>query len=252
MNIHLSSRRGSLLILTAALLLSAVNVVSAQSRLPSAARGAIVVDERLSVLRASPAISAKFLRRVGRGRPVTILGQSLSRDGIVFYRVAVSSRTRGWMQREALVSARQPRDDQRLLRLIKGSEDFDLIARSRIFLDTFPHSRLRPAVLLLIGDATERAAVRLSRDASRRLNTDEMKAGGAPISSYFLNYSGLDRYSRLGIKFVFDDIEKRFRYDGATWREILRRYPRSPEALEARKLLKELGTAIDSQQNRLR
>jgi hypothetical protein len=216
--------------------------VRAQSRLkPAAGRTAVVIDERLSVLRASPAISGKLLRRIGRGRFVTILGQRRSGEGIVFYRVAVTRRTRGWMQRDALVSPRQPGDDERLMRLIRGSADFDLIARARIFLDTFSHSRFRPAVLLLFGEASEEAAVRLSRDASRRLNSEEMSAGGAPTFSYFLNYSALDRYSRQGVRFVFDRGEKRFHYDGAAWREILRRYPRSDEALEVRKRLAALN-----------
>jgi hypothetical protein len=141
------------------------------------------------------------------------------------------------MQREALVSGKRPGDDEILLRLIIASQGFDLIARARIFLDTFPHSRLRPVVLLAYGDAAEGAAVRLTRDASRRLNPEEMKAGGAPLSSYFLNYSGLDRYNRQGVGFIFDRTENRFYYDGAAWREILRRYPRSDEAHEARKRL---------------
>lgn len=216
------------------------STVQAQSRVFG--RRAVVVDERLSVLRESPNIFGKFMRRVGRGRAVTVLGQSRSRDGIVFYRVALSSRTRGWMQREALVSATSRSDDEKLLRLIMASEGFDLVARARIFLDTFPNSRLRPAVLLLIGKAAEAASVRLSHEAARRLNAAEMEAGGAQTFSYFLNYGGLDRYSRKGIRFTFDRTEARFRYDGAAWREIVRRYPRSPEALEARKRLEALGT----------
>lgn len=211
------------------------STVQAQTRVSG--RRAVVVDERLSVLRESPNIFGKFMRRVGRGRAVTILGQSRSRNEIVFYRVAVSSRTRGWMQREALVSEKSLGDDEKLLRLIMASEGFDLIVRARIFLDTFPRSRLRPMVLLLIGKAAEAAAIRLSREAMRRLNEEEMKGGGAPTFSYFLNYSGLDRYNRHGIRFTFDRTEARFRYDGAAWREIMRRHPRSDEAIEARKRL---------------
>ena len=215
-----------------------VTFAQAQTRRTSTVgRGAIVVDERLSVLRDSPSFSGKLLRRIGRGRVVTIFGQSQSRDGIVFYRVAVTRRTRGWMQREALVSGKRPGDDVNLLRLIKASQGYDLIARARIFLDTFPYSRLRPVVLLIYADAAEEAAVRLTRDASRRLSSEEIQAHGAPDFSYFLNYSGLDRYSRQGVKFIFDRAEKRFYYDGAAWREILRRYPQSDEAFEARKRL---------------
>lgn len=209
-------------------------------RTPVARGGAIVVDERLSVLRASPSTSGKLLRRIGRGREVKILGQSRSSDGIVFYRVFVTRRTTGWIQREALISGRRPGDDLTLLRLIQASQGFDLIARARIFLDTFQHSRLRPVVLLAYGDAAEEAAVRLTRDASRRLSPEEMKGGGAPIHSYFLNYSGLDRYGRQGVRFVFDRAENRFYYDGSAWREIIRRYPGSKEAIEARKKLETL------------
>jgi hypothetical protein len=214
----------------------------AQTRRSSVAAGtAIVVDERLSVLRASPELSGKLLRRVGRGRKVTILGQSRSKDGIVFYHVSVSSRTRGWMQREALISGKRPGDDVTLLSLIMASDGFDRIARARIFLDTFPKSSLRPVVLLAYGDAAEGAATRLTRDASRRLNSEEIKTGGAPDFSYYLNYSGLDRYNRQGVKFIFDRAEKRFYYDGAAWREILRRHPQSDEVAEARKRLDSLN-----------
>ena len=121
-----------------------------------------------------------------------------------------------------------------MLRLIKASEDFDRVARARIFLDAFPHSLLRPTVLLLFGDAAEKAAARLSFDALRRLNAEEMQANGAPLFTYSMNYSGLDRYNRQGVRFAFDHEQRKFHYDGAAWREIVRRYPRSLEAAQAR------------------
>ena len=96
-------------------------------------------------------------------------------------------------------------------------------------------------MLLIYADAAEEAAVRLTRDASRRLSSEEIKAGGAPDFSYFLIFSGLDRYRRQGVEFIFDRAEKRFYYDGAAWREILRRYPQSDEAVEARKRSKRTG-----------
>jgi hypothetical protein len=92
-------------------------------------------------------------------------------------------------------------------------------------------------VLLIYSQAAEDIAGRLSREAGRRLNEKEIDAGGAPLHSYFLNYSGLDRYNRQGITFVFDAREKRLRYDGEGWLELVHRYPRSPEAAEARKRL---------------
>lgn len=50
-------------------------------------------------------------------------------------------------------------------------------------------------------------------------------------------YRWLDRFRRQGIVFVFDRATKQFHYDGASWREIVRRYPQSNEAAEARKRL---------------
>jgi hypothetical protein len=236
--IHTAGTKTFSILLAISLIPSAT---SAQKRRPpSGGRVAIVVDERLSALRAAPQLSAMLLRRLSRGRFVAIIGEARSRDGIMFYRVNVTRRTRGWLQREAVVSINKAGDDKRLMSLIKASEDFDLIARGRIFLDSFPRSALRPAVLLLFGKTAEVAAAKLSRDAGRRLKDEEMIAGGAPEFSYFLNYNGLDRYNRQGIRFVFDSAEKKFHYDGATWREIVRRYPHSPEATEALERLQAL------------
>jgi hypothetical protein len=171
---------------------------------------------------------------------VAIRGEKRNRDGVVFYKVNVTSRTNGWIQREALVAAWRAGDDVRLLRLIKGSDDFDRIVRSRIFLDNFRASPLRPEVLMIYAQAAEDIAGRLSRDASRRLDEEEMAAGGAPLFSYYLNFNALDRYNRQGITFVFDARERKFRYDGEGWQELIHRYPRSPEAIEARKKIERL------------
>lgn len=206
-------------------------------RPPAVGNTAIVVDERLSTLRDAPDVSANLLQRLGRGRYVSVTGERRTRDGVTFLRVAVTSRTSGWIQSDALARPARAGEDARLLRLIKGSDDFDRLARARIFLEAFPRSPLRPAVLLLFGDAAEDAAARLTREASRRLNPREMEAGGAPPSTYFLNYNGLDRYRRQGVVFNFDPAAKHFHYDGAAFREILRRHPHSPEAAEARKRL---------------
>lgn len=209
----------------------------AKRRVPAGGRLAVVVDERLSALRTTPDLRGALVRRVGRGSYVAIRGERKNREGVVFYRVNVTGRTSGWVQREALVSPSRAGDDARLLRLIKGSEDFDRIARARIFLDNFSFSALRPEVLMIYAQAAEDIAGRLSRDASRRLDQKEVNAGGAPLFSYYLNFNELDRYNRQGITFLFDAREKRFRYDGEGWQELVRRYPRSPEAAEARKRL---------------
>lgn len=210
-------------------------------RPPPGGRVAIVVDERLSALRMTPEFSGRLLRRIGRGGLVAIRGEKRNRDGIVFYRVNVTRRTNGWLQRDAVVCPWRSGDDARLVQLIKVSQDFDRIARARIFLDNFKVSEFRPEVLMMFAEAGEEAANHLSRDASRRLDEREMKGGGAAIVSYFWNFNGLDRYNRQGITFMFDARERKFRYDGESWQEIVHRYPRSPEAVEARKRLAAIG-----------
>ncbi|HLL16711.1 MAG TPA: hypothetical protein VK388_16760 [Pyrinomonadaceae bacterium] len=202
---------------------------------------AVVIDERLAALRDAPQLTANLVQRLGRGRAVSIVGARHGGDGLNFYRVAVTRRTRGWLPAEAVASPARAGDDEKLLSLIRGSEEFDRIARARIFLDNFPRSPLRPVVLLLFGDEAEEASAKLSRDAVRRLDAREMAAGGAPLESYFLNFNELDRYNKQGVTFIFERAAKRFRYDGESWREILRRHPRSPEAAVARQRLDALG-----------
>lgn len=222
---------------TVCILLSLSSTAAQKRHPPEGGQRAVVVDERLAVLRDAPDFSANLLQRMSRGRMVAIHGAKRTGDGVTFYRVAVTKRTGGWIQSEAVVSTVRKDDDERLLRLIQNSEDFDRLIRARIFLDVFQKSPLRPTVLLLFGEAAEKAAARLSHDASRRLDEKEMLAGGAPLFSYFLNYNGLDRYRRQGIVYVYDRATKQYHYDGASWREVVRRYPRSAEAEEARKRL---------------
>jgi hypothetical protein len=211
--------------------------VLAKRRPPPGGRLAIVGDERLSALRASPELSGKLLRRLGRGSLVAVKGDRRSRDGIIFYRVNATLRTGGWIQRDAVFAPSRNGDDDRLLRLVKASEGFDLVVRAKIFLDNFTGSELRPEVLLIYALAAEDAAIHLSHDASRRLDEKEISAGSAPVFSYFLNFNELDRYNRQGITFLFDQRAKQFRYDGEGWQELVHRYPRSPQAAEARRRL---------------
>jgi hypothetical protein len=135
---------------------------------------------------------------MGGGSLVAIKGDKRSRDGIVFYKVNITVRTGGWIQRDAVFAPSRSGDDARLLRLIKASDGFDRVVRAKVFLDYFTSSQLRPEVLLTYALAAEDAATRLSRDASRRLDEKEMTAGGAPLFSYFLNFNELDRYNRQG------------------------------------------------------
>ena len=206
-------------------------------RIPPGGHLAVVADERLAALRSQPDPSARLLRRISRGRFVSIRGSRRSHDGLLFYQVAVTRRTLGWLQSDAVVSAWRPGDDYRLLRLLESADEFDRVARAKIFLDLFPRSPLRSKVLLIYGDAAEEAAVKLSREAERRFERRELPTAGAPEFSYYLNYSSLDRYNRQGVIFTFDRAAKKFHYEGWAWREIARRYPSSPEAAEAQKRL---------------
>lgn len=216
-----------------------VDAAFAQKRKPpTGGRLAVVVDERLAALRATPQLTGRLLHRLGRGRMVAMRSAKTTPDGITFFLVNVTRRTHGWIQREAVVSRSLKGDDRKLLDLIQRSHGVDRISRARICLDHFPRSPLRPEVLLLLGDSAEEAALRLSKTAARRISP-----GDAPEFSYYLNYTGLDRYNRLGVTFVFDQSTRRFHYDGAAWRELIRRYPKTPEAVEARKRLKQAEEA---------
>jgi hypothetical protein len=218
------------------------NTIAAQQRKPpTGGRLAVVVDERLAALRATPQLNGKLVRRLSRGRFVAVRTSKTSTDGISFLLVNVSSRTHGWIQRDAVVSPSRSGDDRKLLTLIQSSEGFDRIARARIFLDDLPRSPLRPEVLLLLGDTAEELAAKLSQDAARRFKDD---LGDAPEFSYYLNYTGLDRYNRQRVGFLFDKTTKRFHYDGAAWRELIRRHPKTSHAAEAYKRLNHLYSQV--------
>jgi hypothetical protein len=198
---------------------------------------AVVVDERLAALRESPKLSGTLLQRLRRGRLVAIKGKVVTREDVVFYRVNVTRRTRGWLQREAVAIPGRTEDARRLHQLILSSDGFDRIARARIFLTLFPRSSLRPAVLLVYATAADEAGEKLTSEARRKLDRTEIVNSTTPESSFYLNYVGLDRFNRQGIRFRWDAREKKLLYDGAAWREVINRYPRSREAEQARRVL---------------
>ena len=223
------------------LLLFCSGSILAQRKPPIGGRLAVVFEERLAALRATPQLNGRLVRRLGRGRTVAIRSAKTNADGITFFLVNVSNRTHGWIQREAVASPTRAGDDQRLLRLIESSQGFDRISRARIFVDHFTRSPLRPEVLLLLGNTAEELALQLSTDAARRLKDHPSEA---PEFSYYLNYTGLDRYNRQHVGFVFDKSTKRFHYDGAAWRELIRRFPKTPQAAEAKNRLAVLYSQV--------
>lgn len=204
---------------------------------------AVIVDERLAILRVEPSFYARAVQRMRNGRTVTISG-SREAEGVIFYRINAAPNY-GWLQADAVAGRFRRGDDARLAKLVQSSKGFEQIERAQIFLGTFGDSPLRPAILLLLGDLAEETALKLSTDAARRLDRREMAASGAPLHSFYLNYVSLDRYRRLGINFTFNSSTKLFHYDGVSWREIIKKSPKSAEAVEAQKRLDSLKEKME-------
>jgi hypothetical protein len=158
-----------------------------KKRLPPGGNIAVIADERLAALRVAPTLISRLIRRLSRGRFVSVRATKRNHEGVYFSQVVVTRRTSGWIQSEALIMAGRNGDDERLAHLIGGTDEFERIARARVFLDNFPRSALRPKVLLALGDAAEEAAAQLTREATRRFDRREVPTDGAPEFSYYLN-----------------------------------------------------------------
>jgi len=195
---------------------------------------AFVINERLSVLRREPGLRSQVVRRLRLGHPVFILSTSKPKTGQPrFCRVAVTRRTRGWVHESALGVPSRRGDDRRIMSLIEGSSDaFDRITLCRIIIERFSYSQFVPHALLLLGEEAERVADTLSQRTRRRLA--EVRGTDASLRDYYLSDAGLDRYSRLGIVFDFNESTGEFIYDGKAYREIIMRFPKREEARLAR------------------
>lgn len=210
-----------------------------------AANSAVVIDERIAVLRDRPSLFAESVQRMRRGRKVQIVGEKEA-DGVTFYRVNTEkTKISGWVQSEAVFGKFRRNDDERLAKLIQASSGFDQLEIAVQFFENYPDSMLRPAILLLFGDLCEETAATLSKAATRRLDRREMAATGAPLHSYYLNFVSLDRYRKLGIVFFFNSSTKNFHYNGAVWEELIGKYPKSNEAVEAQKRLDSLKQNLE-------
>jgi hypothetical protein len=203
--------------------------VEAKRKILIPGRRAIVIDERLSALRAQADLKASLQQRLRRGRRVGLLGAVRKKDGAIFLRVAISRNKRGWILADAVARPDSPGDANRLIKLMEAtSDDFTRARLARLFLDEFRDPRLAPRALFILGQTAERAAEKLSRDARRRIG-DEEENEKLGREYYFLNFAGLDRYNRINIKFDYDEESDSLVYDGAAYRELNRRYPRSVE-----------------------
>ncbi|MFN0087185.1 MAG: hypothetical protein ACKVX9_17490 [Blastocatellia bacterium] len=207
-------------------------VARGKRRVSLPGRRALVIDERLSALRERPDARAGLEQRLRSGRVIGVLGWARDRAGARFLRVAVTRNTRGWIRAEAVARPGQPEDARRLMALIgESADDFNRARLARLFADEFRAAPLAPKALLILGEAGEKAAERLTREARRRLGEEAGR-------DYLLNYAGLDRYNRIGMTFEYDEAADRIVYDGAAYRELARRFPRSELASVARERLK--------------
>lgn len=205
---------------------------AAAKKAPEIGRTVVVFDENLSALRESPSIYSTVSQRMRVGRKVKILETATS-DGVTYFRIEALPDITGWIQSEAVLGKFRSGDEERFARLIYASAGFEQIELAAMFFELYPKSSYRPQLLLLYGDLIETAAIKLSRDASKRIKQREIAATGAPLHSYFLNFVSLDRYRRLGIIFRFDPETRSYHYDGASWREIVEKFPKSKEAEDA-------------------
>lgn len=200
---------------------------------------AVVMDERLSVLRAGPGFYADTIQRMRVGRKVRITGVA-EVDGTKFFRVSALPGSMGWVQADAVFGTFREQDETRLVNLLLTSKGFEQIEQTRFFLDLYPRSKHLPNILLLLGDLVEQATIKLSKDARSRLDENQMLAVGAPRHTFFLNFVSLDRYKKLGIDFLFNHITLQYHYDGWSWKKIIRDFPNSAEANDARERLETL------------
>lgn len=206
---------------------------------------AVVIDDTLSVLREKPSLFSQSIQRMRRGRKIQILGVAEA-DGVKFYRVTAPPANYGWVQSDAVFGKFRSGDEERLARLVQASNGFEQIEIAVEFFSLYPASKFRPSILLLYGDLLEEVAVKLSKDATKKLNRREMAASGAPLHSYYLNYVSLDRYRKSGITFIFNSTARAFHYDGASWAEIVKKNAGSPEAVEATKRLNSLKQKMEA------
>ncbi len=242
-------KRSIVLLFPIIFLLFTSNAEAQRRRVPIAKKPvpntAIIVDERLAVLRDQPSLFAKPIQRMRMGRTVQI-SATKEADGVTFYRVSVPPNNYGWVQADSVISKTKRGDDERMAKLVQSFDGFEQIECGMLFLESFTNSPLRPAILLLLGDLMEETALNISQNATRRLDRRAMAASGAPLHSFYLNFVSLDRYRRLGIGFLFNSSAKLLHYNGASWREIVTKFPNSNEAKEAQKRLDSLKIKMEA------
>ncbi|MFT3744303.1 MAG: hypothetical protein QM785_08405 [Pyrinomonadaceae bacterium] len=214
------------------------------TRSPEIGQTAVVIDETLAVLRKLPSLFSESVHRMSRGRKVQIQGVAEA-DGVKFYKVTVPPKNFGWVQSDAVFGKFRPGDEERFAKVVQASSGFEAIETATEFFTLYPDSKFKPPLLLLYGDLLEGIAADLTKSATSRLSRKEMAASGAPLHSFYLNFNMLDRYRKLGVIFLFNSVAKAYHYDGASWKEIVSKFPTSAEAVEAQKRLDALKVKME-------
>jgi len=136
-------------------------------------------------------------------------------------------------------------EDRRILDLIEATDGTEKITLCRLLFQSFSYSRLVPRGMLFLGEESERIAGTLSQRTRRRLA--EVRGAVASIRDYYLSDAGLDRYSKLGVVFEFNETALEFVYDGKAYRDVVKRFPRSEEASLALERLASINDKISGQ-----
>lgn len=201
---------------------------------------AYVFDERFSVLRTQPGAEAAFLRRLRVGHRVFIPTNGAETAHPKYRKVVVSRNVVGWMPAAALAAPGIAGDDEKLFRYALAQPDEKALIALRILTAHFDRSPLRARALLRLGQLADAVSARLSNRANRTLDKEELQLpDGIDEEDLFANYRGLDRFASFGVRFIYLRKSDRFLYCGEAFREILRRYPESQEAVPARERLVE-------------
>lgn len=190
------------------------------------ARQAMVVDAGLAALRKSPTSQGELKQRLRVGRKLYVLSQTRNRNGQVYYWVAVTRRTRGWIDARALVRSGTRGDDGRLWKLILAeSNHFEQLRLCQIFFNLFKQSKFTPQVLWQLAETAQVEAETLNSRIQRRAK-EAATSENADLATYVENDVGLDRYNRLGIIFLFHPEKQELVYDGWALRQLQKRFPK--------------------------
>lgn len=207
-------------------------------------RRAYIVDPVLSALRRSPSSDGYCLKRLRLGRSLYIVSTTQNRQGVKYYYVAVTRRTRGYIDAASVIIPGVNQEDSRLMRIINSAAGIEKIMLCQMLAAKFPHSKYLPEVLILEGKTAEKLAKELSHRATIKPPTqydpelDEAR--------YWENYAGLDRFNRLDLHFISAGKDGSYRYDGAAYRKLLAKFPKSDFAEIARTRLAEIeGTETE-------